>query len=132
MRSPVPGWVKPNVLACKGLTRKRLEHVAQEGVVFAPRRAFHSHIAPINRVAKQRVADVLHVHPDLVGPARLQLALHQRHGAQALEHPVMGDGVLALSAIHEHLLHPTVAQASAHTCPVTVPSSNTSPHTSAQ
>nr|GFD11339.1 hypothetical protein [Tanacetum cinerariifolium] len=70
-------------------------------------------VAAIGGIRKERVADELHVRPNLMGAAGFEAALQQRHGAVALEHAVMRDGVLALVALGVHGLHLAVAQAAA-------------------
>ena len=73
------GWVKPNVLACRACLGKASNMLRKKALYLPPARPSQPR-CPVHRVAKQGVSDVLHVHPDLVGPSRLQLALHQRHG----------------------------------------------------
>ena len=60
------------------------------------------------------MSDVLHVNTDLVRPPRFQLAFHQGHRSQALQHAVMRHGVFAFAAILKHLLNATIAEGSTH------------------
>ena len=78
-----PGMGEPKGLRMKGLARQCLEHVSQKRVVLPSWRSFHGNVAAIARVAKQRVARMLHVDSDLVGAARFQFAFHQRHRSGA-------------------------------------------------
>src|SRR5574340_109575 len=49
----------------------------------------------IHLLADQRMADVLHVHPDLMGTPGFQLAAYQRHAGKALDHLVRRGSLLA-------------------------------------
>src|SRR5213075_62165 len=51
--------------------------------------------AAIDRVADQRVADVLEMHADLVGAPGLEAAFDERGAAEALEHAIGGARGLA-------------------------------------
>ena len=55
----------------------------------------------VEKVPGEGVADVGHVHPDLVGAASVQLQLHQGPAPAGAEHPVAGDGRLS------RRIHPT-------------------------
>ena len=59
---------------------------------------------PVDRIPQDRVADIRHVHPDLVRPARLQPALHPRKPVKPLKHPPVGDGGLAVFLRDAHTL----------------------------
>ena len=98
----------------QGLSRKRLKHVPQEGVVLAARRSLDRHVASVDGVTEQRMSDVLHVNSDLMRPTRFQLAFHQGYRSQALQHTVMRHGVFAFSAILEHLLNAPVTERAPH------------------
>ena len=89
----------------QGLPWQGVKHVPQERVVFPARRPFDRYVATVSRIPEQGVTDVLHVDPNLVGPAGFQFAFHERHRTQALQHAVMGDGVLSFIAVGKHLLH---------------------------
>ena len=56
----------------------------------------------VNRIAHQGKAQSRHVHPDLVGTARLQAALHQGATLEMLQHRVMGAGLPAVVLDHGH------------------------------
>ena len=56
----------------------------------------------VDLIPQKRVSDAGHMHADLMGAARLQTALDIRIGAEALQHPVMGDGTLSSGADYGH------------------------------
>src|SRR5699024_6182535 len=56
----------------------------------------------VDLIPQKRVSDAGHMHADLMGSARLQTALDIRIGAEALQHPVMGDGTLSSGADYSH------------------------------
>ena len=72
------------------------------------------HISPaVLAVPQQGAADLRHGHPDLVGPAGEQTALHQRELSPGLQSPVQRGGALAAgdgAAVEGHLLFGLVFQ----------------------
>ena len=54
------------------------------------------------------------MHPDLVGPACLQLAFHQSHRSQTLHHTVVGHRMLAFAAIGIDLLDTAISHRTPH------------------
>ncbi len=63
----------------------------------------------VGLVADQRVANVGHVHTDLVGTAGFQFHSYVGVRAEALEHPVMADRRLAAVGYRHALAHAAVA-----------------------
>ena len=57
-------------------------------------------------VAEQRMADMLHVGPDLMGTPRLKDTFYQCDKAISFEHLIMGDGWLAYLRVGREHLHP--------------------------
>ena len=55
--------------------RRGVDEGEPPGVETLPRQARDGLFRPIDHISQQRVADVGHVHPDLMGAARLQAAL---------------------------------------------------------
>ena len=88
----------------EGLSGEAIEAPLEEGGVAAAGGAFHCAGTAVGRVSEERVADVLHVNADLVGSAGFELAFDPGDGAETLEDPVMGHGVLALLPGGENLL----------------------------
>src|SRR5918994_3951180 len=65
--------------------------------------------APVSLVADERMADVLEMHADLMGAARLQPAFDERRAAVALEHAVRGARRLAAVRDRHARAHARVA-----------------------
>ena len=65
-------------------------------------------------ITDDRMLDIAHVHADLMGPARLQAAFHQRIACKALDHAKMRTRFLAVFFRDGHLL--TVAFIAADRC----------------
>ena len=59
--------------------------------------------AAVDGIAADRMADVLHVHANLMGAAGENVHIHQRHAAAGCEHRPFGDGFAAFG-IDRHLL----------------------------
>ena len=66
---------EPQGFGVQRLSGKDLEAVLNELVVLAAGQAFYNLSPTIGLVSKQGVTDVLHMHPNLVRPPRLQLTL---------------------------------------------------------
>ncbi len=61
--------------------------------------------AAVKRVSYDRMTQMCHMHPNLMGATRCQPALHQAGlGAGGLEHPVMCQRRLAAPFYHRHFL----------------------------
>ena len=71
------------------------EAVAHETLVTAARGAAQDFVAAVARVANERMPDMLHVSAYLVGAARFEPALNERHITKAFEHAVMRHGRLS-------------------------------------
>ncbi len=89
----------------QGLTREGL-HRLDHGRAGCRRDA---EAAAVGLVADQRVADMSHVHADLVGTAGFQLHPHMGVRAEALEHTVVADRRLAAVGDCHALAHAAVA-----------------------
>ena len=85
-------------LRMQGLPGQNLKVVFDELIVLPGRQSFDDLGTPVCLVSKQRVANVLHVDPDLVGAPSFEFAFHQTDRAEPLQYPEMGNGVLALLA----------------------------------
>src|SRR5580692_4190000 len=72
------------------------EAIIDELLVLAEHSAFYDLVAPISVVVEQGMTDMLHMHPDLVGPARLQHTLYQGGIAESLQYAIVGDGFFAI------------------------------------
>ena len=66
------------------LARKHFKRFVGELRKLGQLGAVRSLIASVDRVANQRMPQVLHVHPDLVGTARFKAAGHERGKVVAL------------------------------------------------
>ena len=53
---------------------------------------------------------MVHVHPDLVRPSGFQFALNHGHVTEALQYPVVGDGMLAGTSVREYFEALTVVR----------------------
>jgi len=86
----------------QGLPRTYLETIGDELLVFRIYRALAYLASAIAGVVEYRIAETRHVHSDLVCAAGLQTALDKGDEAEALKHPVMRDGMLALLRVVGH------------------------------
>lgn len=80
----------------EGMTGANGETVVHELSVFAEDGAFYDLISAIGIVIEEGVADMLHMDPDLVRPACLQYALHQRDISKSFQHFIVGDGLFSM------------------------------------
>ena len=56
----------------------------------------------VHRISGQRVTDIGHVHPNLVGASGLQYTANMRKVPKSLQHTIMGGGRLAVLLGHRH------------------------------
>ena len=100
--SPVTGWVKPSVAACSAWRPSRLDRRAR---LRRKPRDLRLEARAIGQIADQRMADMRHMHADLMRAARLQPTGQQRRGAEILEPFPMGDRLApARGGDHRHAL----------------------------
>ena len=78
------------------LPRQELEAILDKLPVSGKNRPFDNTISPIGVIAKKRVPDVLHMHPDLMGPSCFETAFDEGDVSQALHHLEMGDCLLSM------------------------------------
>ena len=91
------------------LTRTEFEAVLDIGLVTRRPLTTEDFRSTIALIAEQRMADVLHVGPDLMRAPRFEDTLYQGDVAIAFKHLVMSDGRLAdLRVRREHLHSQTV------------------------
>ena len=67
--------------------------------------SFQNLMTAVAFIVKENMPDVFHVHTDLVGTARFEHTLHECHIPQALQHTVVGNGMLALVVRKDGHLH---------------------------
>ena len=86
------------------------------GVEALARQAGHRLFGPVHHVSQQGVAQVGHVHPNLVGAPRLQAALQVGVPGVAAQHGPVGHGEAAVLPVHRHLLpvHAVAADRGVH------------------
>ena len=101
-------------LGVKRLAWTHLKAVVNELRVVARCVASQHFVAAVAGIVEKRVTDMLHVHTNLVGAARFELASHHSHMREVFERMVVGDGVLAVLTIGEHAHLQTVAEAASH------------------
>ena len=89
---------KSDGLGMEGLPGTKGEAVVHELAVFAEDCTFHDLISAIGFVIEQRMADVLHMHPDLVGAAGFQYTLNEGNIAESFEHLIVGDRFFSVFA----------------------------------
>ena len=70
------------------LSRTNIETIINKLLVFGIYSSFHNPIASIKIIIEKRVADILHVNPDLVCAARFQSAFYQCYIIESFEHTV--------------------------------------------
>lgn len=85
----------------EGVARQQSEALLHELLVLAVNGALQNFSATVFIVGKQRVPDVFHVYPDLVGAARFKLALHEADVVERLQGAVVGHGPLSLRPVGE-------------------------------
>ena len=126
------------------LARADVKAVVYKLFVFGKMCTFQDFVAAVAFVVEEHVADVLHVHTYLVRAPRLEDALDERDVAEALQHAVVGHGMLAFALGQDSHLEAVLGVAAdvthnrtlilLHVAPyqATVPSScSTLPHTKA-
>ena len=79
------------------LARADVKAVVYKLFVFGKMCTFQDFVAAVAFVVEEHVADVLHVHTYLVRAPRLEDALDERDVAEALQHAVVGHGMLAFA-----------------------------------
>ena len=68
----------------KRLSGQKLKAIVYKTFILGKWSAFQDPIPTIGSIIEQWVTDMLHMRADLVGPARLQVTLHQRYIPQVL------------------------------------------------
>ena len=85
----------------EGLTGAGVETVLHEGFVGSRGDAAQDLVATIAGIVEQRVADMAHVHADLVGATGFEHALDGRYVGEVFEGMVVSDSVFALRTVGE-------------------------------
>ena len=79
----------------QGLTWAQFETVAYKLTVFAEVGTLENLITAIHIIIEKDVSDMLHMHPYLMGTARLKVTFHKRHITETLKNAVMCYSILA-------------------------------------
>lgn len=104
-----PGMDETESLGVEGLTRTDFEAIADKLPILRIDSALADLVSPVTRIVEERMAYPVHVDPYLMGSSSLQTALHKGHEAEALQHLVMGHGMLSLVTLREnHEAHPVI------------------------
>src|ERR1700748_3425364 len=90
------------------------ETVVYELPVFTKKRSFLDFINSVSVIIEQGVTDMLHVHPDLVGPTRLQDALDQGDIAKSFQDFIVGNGFFSVISFGIGVKQLAKAQVSAY------------------
>ena len=93
------GMDESQLLGMQRLSWTKAEAVVYKLLVFGVHGSFYNAVSAIKIVVKQRMANVLHVHPDLVCAAGFQPAFYQGYIVELLQYFVVGDGILAMVPI---------------------------------
>lgn len=80
-------------LGMQGTAVADIKTVVYKLLVFRINSAFQDFVTTIFPVVEQCVTNMLHVHPDLVGPAGFQNTFHQGNVIEPFQHFIMGDGM---------------------------------------
>ena len=86
----------------ESLARTNLETIADELLILRVDGPVADIGSTIPFIVEERMADMAHVHADLVRAARLQDTLHHRYESEALQDPVVRYGVFALLGVGVH------------------------------
>ena len=87
---------KPQRLGMECLPGTDSKAVLYELFISCKSRSFQYFISAITFIVEKRMADIFHMHTDLMRTSRLQAAFHQCHISQTFQHGVMGNGRLSL------------------------------------
>ena len=95
---PLPGigMGKSQLFRMEGLSGQNLEAIFHELPVFGKGSPLQDLATSIIGIIEQRMSDMLHVNPDLVGPASLKPAFNQGDIPQLLQYFIMGNGSFPL------------------------------------
>ena len=83
-------------LGVQGLAGTKFETVLDELLVLGINGSLTDFRTSISLVVEERMTDMAHMDPYLMGSASFQLAFHNSHEAETLQYPVMGYRALAL------------------------------------
>ena len=89
---------KPQRHGVQRLPRTNIEAIVYKLFVFGKMSSFQRSMTAVAFIVKENIRDVFHMYTDLVGTARFEHTLHKCHIPQALQHTVVGNGMLAWSS----------------------------------
>ena len=89
----------------QSLSRTKFHTVMDECLVGCCLFATQDLTTAVAFVGEQRMTDVTHVCPNLMGTACFQMTFHQCYRAEAFQHLVMGDGRFTHFAVHRIDVH---------------------------
>ena len=95
----------------QGATWAKVKTIVNKLPVLGIDRSLEDFVSAILPVIEQCMPDMFHVHTYLVGTPCFQDTLHKRYIMEALQHGIMGDGMLAMIAFGisvKHLAEPLV------------------------
>lgn len=85
---------KPQRHSVQRLPRTNIEAIVYKLFVFGKMSSFQNLMTAVAFIVKENMPDVFHMYTDLVGTARFEHTLHKCHIPQALQHTVVGNGML--------------------------------------
>ena len=86
-------------LGVQYLSRAECKTVLNILLVFLRAQTFENLASAVFVVAEQRVSDMLHMRPYLMGASGLQFAFEECHIGELLQHPPVGDGFFGLRTV---------------------------------
>ena len=96
---------KPQRHGVQSLPRTSVEAIVYKLFVFGKMSSFQNLMTAVAFLVKENMPAVFHVYTDMVGTNRFEQPLHERHIPQALQHTVVGNGMLALVVRKDGHLH---------------------------
>src|SRR5690554_2803154 len=102
-------WMhEPQCFCMQALPRAERKAVINELLVLGKVGASQNFVAPVALIVKERVSDILHMHPYLVCTAGFELALHERYIAKSFQHLVVSNRGFTLFSpgeyTHQHAI----------------------------
>ena len=93
---PVIGMNKAKCFCMQCLSRANGKTIIYKLFVFGVNSSFYNFIATIKIIIEQRMADIFHMHPDLVGAAGFQYTFYQCYITKSFHYFIMGDGFFSM------------------------------------
>src|SRR5690554_168016 len=103
-------------LSMKALPGAQGKAVVNRLFIFSKASAPQNIVTPVSLVIKQGMADMLHMHPYLMGAPCFELALYEGYIAKAFQHFIMGDRRFPLFTVHEYSHEHAIFRVSPNIC----------------